>query len=281
MNEEQIQRYSRHVLLNGVGGVGQKKLLNAKVLIIGAGGLGSPIALYLAAAGVGRIGIVDMDRVDLSNLQRQVIHHTPDVDRLKVESAQRKIAEMNPDVTVDAISRRVTKENILDLIDDYDFILEGTDNFPTKFLVNDACILTDKPFNQGGILRFQGQTMTHIPGSASYRCVYRQPPPKGAVPTCSEAGVLGAIAGILGTIQATEALKYLLGIGDLLTNKILTFNSLTMEFRVVPIKPTDYAKVAAENTRITELVEYEEAECDIDVEPEYRNARIHVEKAEV
>lgn len=281
MTNDQILRYSRHILLKGVGGVGQEKLLNSKVLVIGAGGLGSPIALYLAAAGVGTIGIVDMDRVELSNLQRQIIHHTSDLDRLKVESAADSIVSMNPDVTVHAISERVTKDNVVDLISDYDFILEGTDNFPTKFLVNDACILADKPYNQGGILRFQGQTMTHVPGSASYRCVYRQPPPKGAVPTCSEAGVLGAIAGMLGTIQATEALKYLVGIGELLTNRILMFDSLTMQFRVVPIKPTEFAKPAAENTRITELVEYEQAECDVSIEPEYRTATIEVERANV
>lgn len=281
MTNDQIQRYSRHILLKGVGGVGQQKLLDSKVLVVGAGGLGSPIAMYLAAAGVGTIGIVDMDRVDLSNLQRQILHQTADLDRLKVESAEETLGRMNPDVTVRPISERVTKDNVLDLISDYDFILEGTDNFPTKFLINDACILADKPFNQGGILRFRGQTMTHVPGSASYRCVYRQPPPKGAVPTCSEAGVLGAIAGILGTVQATETLKYLLDLGDLLTNKILTFDALTMEFRVVPVKPTEYGRVAAENTKVTELVEYEQAECDIEVEPQYRTARINTEKAQV
>jgi molybdopterin/thiamine biosynthesis adenylyltransferase len=281
VTNDQIQRYSRHILLKGVGGVGQQKLLDSKVLVVGAGGLGSPIALYLAAAGVGTIGIVDMDRVDLSNLQRQILHQTSDVDRLKVESAEESIASMNPDVTVRPIAERVTTDNVLDLIGEYDFILEGTDNFPTKFLINDACILADKPFNQGGILRFKGQTMTHVPGSASYRCVYRQPPPKGAVPTCSEAGVLGAIAGILGTIQAAEALKYLLGLGDLLTNRILTFDALNMEFRTVPVKPTEYARVAAENTKVIELVEYEQADCDLSVEPQYRTNQIKTEKAKV
>lgn len=260
---DQITRYSRHILLKDVGGVGQQRLLNSKVLVIGTGGLGSPIALYLAAAGIGTIGLVDADVVDLSNLQRQVIHFTPDVGRPKVTSAREKINLMNPDVTVREINMRVDASNIMDLIADYDFIVEGTDNFPTKFLVNDACILADKPFSQGGILRFQGQTMTHVPGSASYRCVYRQPPPPGVVPTCSEAGVLGSIAGMLGTIQAAEAVKYIVGIGELLVNRILMFDALTMEFRTIPVRKTEWGNVAAENTRITGLTDYEQAACDI------------------
>ena len=268
-NDDQVQRYSRHILLKGVGGRGQRRLLNAKVLVVGAGGLGSPISLYLAAAGVGTLGIIDADTVELSNLQRQVIHHTPDVGKAKVLSAAEKIQEINPDVTVRPYEYRLTKDNILDLIAEYDFVVEGTDNFPTKFLVNDACILSDKAFNQGGILRFQGQTMTHVPGSASYRCVYREPPPPGAVPTCSEAGVLGAVAGMLGTIQATETLKYLLDIGDLLTNRILMFNALNMETRVVPVKPTEWAEPAATNTKIDKLIEYEQQACDLDIDDQY------------
>ena len=264
LDGEQIERYSRHILLKDVGGIGQEKLLGSKVLIIGTGGLGSPIALYLAAAGVGTIGLVDADVVDLSNLQRQVIHFTADVGRPKVTSAREKINQMNPDVTVHEINMRVDPSNILELIADYDFIIEGTDNFPTKFLVNDACILADKPFSQGGILRFQGQTMTHVPGSASYRCVYRQPPPPGAVPTCSEAGVLGAIAGMLGTIQAAEAVKYLVGIGDLLVNRILIFDALTMEFRTVTVKKTEWGNVASENTKVTGLTAYDAGACDIE-----------------
>ncbi len=268
-SDDQVQRYSRHILLKGVGGRGQRRLLNAKVLVVGAGGLGSPIALYLAAAGVGTLGIIDADTVELSNLQRQVIHHTPDVGKTKVQSAAEKIARINPDVTVMPYEYRLTKDNILDRISEYDFVVEGTDNFPTKFLVNDACILSDTAFSQGGILRFQGQTMTHVPGSASYRCVYREPPPPGAVPTCSEAGVLGAVAGMLGTIQATETLKYLLGVGDLLTNRILMFNALTMDTRVVPVKPTEWAEPAATNTKITELIEYEQQACDLDIDQQY------------
>jgi adenylyltransferase/sulfurtransferase len=271
-SNEQIERYSRHILLKGVGGIGQEKLLGGKVLVIGAGGLGSPIATYLAAAGVGTIGLVDADVVDLSNLQRQILHHTPDVGRAKVESGKEKIEALNPDVTVKTYPFRVDTGNIRELIRDYDFIVEGTDNFPTKFLVNDACVLEGKAFSQGGILRFKGQTMTHVPGSASYRCVYRQPPPSGAVPTCSEAGVLGAIAGILGTIQAAEALKYLTGVGDLLTDRILTFDALTMEFRTVSVKKTDWALPAAEGGKIAELVEYETPACDLDTVRAERDA---------
>jgi molybdopterin/thiamine biosynthesis adenylyltransferase len=271
--DEQVQRYSRHILLKGVGGTGQRTLLESRVLVVGAGGLGSPIALYLAAAGVGHLGIIDPDSVELSNLQRQVIHHTPDVGTAKVTSAAEKIERINPDVDVVQYHDRLTADNILDIIADYDFVVEGTDNFPTKFLVNDACILADKPFNQGGILRFQGQTMTHLPGTASYRCVYRQPPPPGAVPTCSEAGVLGAVAGMLGTIQATEALKYLLGIGDLLVDRILLFDALRMRTRVVKVSPTEWAAPAATNTKITELVEYEQQACDVDLEEQYGGDR--------
>ena len=263
--DTQVVRYSRHILLRDVGGVGQEKLLKSKVLIVGAGGLGSPIALYLAAAGVGKLGIMDFDTVDLSNLQRQVIHHTPDVDRPKVDSAREKIEALNPDVRVTTTRERLTAENARDILGEYDFIVEGTDNFPTKFLVNDACIFLGKPFNQGGILRFDGQTMTHVPEHACYRCVYAAPPPKGVIPTCSEAGVLGAVAGMLGTIQAAEALRYLLGIGKLLTDRMLIFNALDMEFRTVRIKRNPKCPVCGENPTVTELREYEQPACDIKV----------------
>ena len=273
---EQIERYSRHILLKEVGGIGQSKLLNSRVLIIGAGGLGSPIGTYLAAAGVGTLGIVDGDEVDLSNLQRQILHHSRDVGKNKVESARETIAMLNPEVTVEAHPYRLNSENIRSIIREYDFILEGTDNFPTKFLVNDACILEEKAFNQGGILRFKGQTMTHIPGSASYRCVYRQPPPPGAVPSCSEAGVLGAIAGILGTIQAAEALKFITGAGDLLTNRILIFDALSMEFRTVSVKATEWAIPESQGGKSpAELIEYEQAACDLEsVQAVRQSARV-------
>lgn len=189
---EQLERYSRHIILKEVGAKGQKKLLNAKVLIIGAGGLGSPVALYLAAAGVGTIGIADADDVDLSNLQRQVIHTTKDVGTPKVESAKKTMEEINPDVKVITYHTFVTSENILDLIKDYDFVIDGTDNFPAKFLINDACVMAKKPFSHAGIIRFQGQLMTYVPGKGPcYRCVFRNPPPKDAVPTCKQAGVIG------------------------------------------------------------------------------------------
>ena len=177
LNEEQIERYSRHIILQGVGGDGQEKLLNGKVLIIGAGGLGAPVALYLAAAGVGHIGIIDADIVDISNLQRQVIHFTPDIGRPKVESAKEKMNQINPDVKVTTYYDLFTKDNALDILKDYDFVIDGTDSFPSKFLINDACVIAKKPFSHGGILRFDGQTMTHVPGTASYRCVFKDPPP--------------------------------------------------------------------------------------------------------
>ncbi|MBN2738044.1 MAG: HesA/MoeB/ThiF family protein [Spirochaetales bacterium] len=256
LNEDQITRYSRHILLKEVGLSGQEKLFGAKVLVIGTGGLGSPISLYLGAAGIGTIGIADMDRVDLSNLQRQIAHTTDSIGQLKVESAQKRINAINPEVKVIAINEKIDAKNIINIISEYDFILEATDNFTTKYLVNDAAILTDKAFNQGGILSFQGQTITHLPGTASYRCVYPQAPPENTSRGCSRTGVLGAVAGILGTIQATEAIKYILGIGDLLINRVLTFDALSMEFRTIPIKKTEWANMASENTKITDLLNY-------------------------
>ena len=255
LNEEQIERYSRHIILKDVGGAGQEKLLNGKVLVIGAGGLGSPAALYLAAAGVGTIGIVDADVVDLSNLQRQVIHHTADVGRPKVQSAKEKIEAINPDVTVNTYQELFMAHNALDILKDYDFVIDGTDNFSAKFLINDACVMAEKPFSHAGILRFDGQTMTVVPGSATYRCVFRDPPPKNAVPTCSQAGILGAVAGMLGTMQAAEALRYIIGVGDLLTNRLLIVNALDMKFRTVPVKKSDI--------QITELKDIEQPVCDL------------------
>ncbi len=265
LTEEQIERYSRQILLKDVGGMGQDKLLKAKVLIIGVGGLGSPIALYLAAAGIGTIGIVDSDTVELSNLQRQILHFTPDLNKPKVESAKEKLELINPDVKVNVHYTRVTAENISDLIKEYDFIIEGTDNFSSKFLINDACIFLDKPFSQCGILRFDGQTMTHIIGTACYRCVFHSPPPKGIVPSCSEAGVLGAVAGILGTIQAAEALKFILGIGDLLTNRILMVDAFNMEFRSISVQRNPNCPICGENPTITELKEFEQPVCDLNM----------------
>ena len=219
LTEDQIERYSRHILLQDVGLEGQEKILNARVLIVGAGGLGAPAAMYLAAAGVGHIGIVDADVVDLSNLQRQIIHFTKDVGQPKVESAKEKMLAINPDVEVTTYHEFMDSSNAKKIIEPWDFVIDGTDNFPVKFLINDACVMLGKAFSHGGILRFRGQTFTHVPGSACYRCFFKEPPPAGAVPTCSQAGVLGAIAGMLGTIQAAEALKYILGVGELLVER--------------------------------------------------------------
>jgi molybdopterin/thiamine biosynthesis adenylyltransferase len=261
--EEQINRYSRHILLQDVGVEGQEKISNGKVLVVGAGGLGAPVALYLAAAGVGTIGVVDGDAVDLSNLQRQIIHFTQDVNKPKVLSAKEKINQLNPDVKVVTYQTLFVADNASDIIKDYDFIVDGTDNFPVKFLINDACVMAGKPFSHGGILRFDGQTFTHTPGTACYRCFFNSPPPPNAVPTCSQAGVLGAIAGMLGTIQAAEVLKYLTGVGELLTNRLLSFNAKTMEFRTVKIRRSEKCPVCGAHPIITTLIDYEQAVCDI------------------
>ena len=261
--EEELLRYSRHILLKDVGVEGQEKIRNGKVLVVGAGGLGAPVALYLAAAGVGTIGIVDGDVVDLSNLQRQVIHFTGDVGHPKVESARDKMLAINPNVKVNTIREFLMSDNALDIIKDYDFIVDGTDNFPVKFLINDACVMAGKPFSHGGILRFEGQTFTHLSGTACYRCLFKSPPPANAVPTCSQAGVLGAIAGMLGTIQAAETLKYLTGVGELLTNKLLTFNAKTMDFRKINTRRQASCAICGDNPTITELIDYEQAVCDL------------------
>ena len=261
---EQLERYSRHIILKEVGVKGQKKLLNAKVLIIGAGGLGAPAALYLAAAGVGTIGIADADEVDLSNLQRQIIHSTNDLGKTKVKSAKESIEAINPDVTVKTYRMFVDSTNIMELISEYDFILDGTDNFPAKFLINDACVMAGKPFCHAGIIRFQGQLMTYVPGEGPcYRCVFKNPPPKDAVPTCKQAGVIGAMAGVIGCLQAMEAIKYIIGQGELLTGRLLTYDSLKMNFRTIKV-PRDYnCAICSEHRTITQLIDYEQAECDM------------------
>jgi len=261
--ESQIERYSRHIILQNVGVEGQEKILEGKVLIVGAGGLGSPAALYLAAAGVGTIGLIDGDVVDMTNLQRQVIHFTADVDKPKVLSAKEKIEQLNPDVKVVTYQELLSTYNVFDIIKDYDIVIDGTDNFPTKFLVNDACVLAGKPFSHGGILRFEGQTFTHTPGNACYRCAFNSPPPPNAVPTCSQAGVLGSIAGMLGTIQATEVLKFFVGQGQLLTNRLLTFNALSMEFRNISFKRNPRCPICGEHPTITELQTYDLPTCEI------------------
>lgn len=259
LSEKQLERYSRHIILPEVGIKGQSAILNGKVLIIGIGGLGSPAALYLAAAGVGTIGLIDGDNVDLSNLQRQVIHSTPDLGKPKVISAKEKIQKINPDVDVIIYQKIITPENITDIIKDYDFIIEATDNFPAKFLINDACVLSQKPFSHGGVLRFDGQTMTYVPGNSCYRCIFDSPPSENAASSCSqsqscsEAGVLAVIPGIIGTIQATETLKFLINKGELLTNKLLMFNALNMDFRTVNFNRNTECPICGDKPRITEL----------------------------
>jgi len=263
LTEQQIERYSRQIILEEMGGSGQKKLLSSRILIVGAGGLGAPAALYLAAAGVGTIGLIDNDRVDLTNLQRQIIHHTDDIDREKVNSARDKIRAINPDVTVRTYKTRATSKNISEIIRRYDFVIDGTDNFPAKFLVNDACYFEKVPFSHAGILRFFGQLMTILPGeSTCYRCVFQSAPPVGVVPSCSQAGVLGALAGVIGSLQATEALKYLLGAGDLLTNTLLTYDALKMEFRKIRLNRNPNCPLCGRNPRITELKDEQQSVCD-------------------
>lgn len=254
LTEDQIQRYSRHIVLKEVGGKGQRKLLDGKVLIIGAGGLGAPIALYLAAAGVGTIGIADADVVDVSNLQRQVIHFTPDVGRPKVVSAAEKIRAINPDVTVKVYQEMVTAANIAALIAEYDFVIDGTDNFAAKYLINDACVLAGKPYSHGGILQFIGQAITVQPGqSPCYRCLIPQAPPSDVIPSCSQAGVIGVLPGVIGSIQATEAVKFLLGKGTLLTGRMLMYDALEMEFHNVEIARNPQCPVCCDQPTITEL----------------------------
>lgn len=263
-SEQQLERYSRHILLNDIGIEGQERILSSRILIIGVGGLGAPAALYLAAAGVGTIGIADADTVELSNLQRQVIHFTEDIGIPKVLSAQHKIAALNPEVSVEPFHDFVTAANIRQLIRNYDFIIDGTDNFAAKFLINDACVLEKRPLSHGGIIKFTGQTTTIIPGvSACYRCLFNAPPPKGAVPSCSQAGVLGAIAGMLGTIQAAEALKFVASIGEPLSGRLLTFDALAMSFRTVPLKQRTSCPVCGTHPSITEVFDEEPVSCNL------------------
>jgi len=263
LTDEEIERYSRHIILKNVGIEGQEKIKAGKVLIIGAGGLGSPVALYLAAAGVGTIGIIDGDTVDLTNLQRQIIHQTVDIGSPKVNSARRKMTAINPHVNVVVYHELLTAANSLEIVKQYDFVIDGTDNFPAKFLVNDACVIAGVPYSHGGILRYDGQTMTYRPGAPCYRCVFPSPPPKGLVPTCSQAGVLGAIAGMLGTIQAAEALKYLTGVGELLEGRLLIFDALSMNFRTAKFSRNPKCPVCGEHPTILKPIDLEQAACDL------------------
>ncbi len=262
--EEQLQRYSRHIILPEVGGKGQKRLLNAKVFIVGAGGLGCPVGFYLTAGGIGTIGIIDNDDVELSNLQRQIAHSVHTLGMPKVESAKKTFEALNPDVGIIAIKDRITKDNILDLIKDYDIVVDGSDNFPTRYLVNDACVMLKKPLVSGAILRFEGQVTTILPGEGHcYRCLFEEPPPPGLVPSCQEAGVLGVLPGIVGALQATEVIKLILGKGHILKNELLIYNALKAEFRKVKIRRNPFCPVCGENPTITELLDYSEGYCAI------------------
>ncbi len=254
---EQVTRYSRHIIMPQVGSRGQRKIMEAKVLIVGAGGLGSPVAVYLALAGVGTIGLVDFDVVDLSNLQRQILHQNEDVGRPKVISARETLHAYNPDVNVIAHEFPLTSENALEVIGQYDIVVNGADNFATRYLVNDACVFLQKPLVDGSILLFDGQATVYLPGKGCYRCLYPAPPPPGLVPSCAEAGVLGALCGTVGSIQATEALKLILGIGDSLSGRLLLYDALSMEVRQVKIRRDPECVVCGDNPTITELIDYD------------------------
>ncbi|MGV3771334.1 MAG: molybdopterin-synthase adenylyltransferase MoeB [Verrucomicrobiales bacterium] len=260
LNNDQIRRYSRHLILPEVGLAGQKKICSTSVLCIGAGGLGSPIAMYLAAAGIGKIGIVDFDTVDFSNLQRQIIHGTQDVGRSKAESAKETIQQINPGVEVVIHNTAITSENALDLVGQYDIVVDGTDNFPTRYLTNDACVLLKKPNVYGSIFRFEGQASVFAPhlGGPCYRCLYPEPPPPGMVPSCAEGGVLGVLPGIVGCIQTTEILKLALGIGNSLIGRLLLFNALDMKFREVKLRRDPQCPICGDNPTVKELIDYQQ-----------------------
>jgi adenylyltransferase/sulfurtransferase len=250
LTQDEIERYSRQIMIPDLGGKGQIRLKQGKALVVGAGGLGSPAAFYLAAAGVGALGIVDGDRVELSNLQRQILHATADIGRAKVDSAKEKLSRLNPQVDVRVYPTRLDAENAAAILAEYDFIVDGSDNFATKFLINDAAVELGKPFSHGGIARLQGQTMTVVPGkSACYRCVFQEPPEPGEIMNCQQAGILGAIAGTIGSIQATEAIKYLAGMeDDLLTDRVLTYDAGTVKFRTVEVRRNPACAACGENS---------------------------------
>jgi adenylyltransferase/sulfurtransferase len=268
LSNEEIRRYSRHLILPEVGMAGQRKIRNTSVLCIGAGGLGSPIAMYLAAAGIGKLGIVDFDTVDYSNLQRQILHTDADVSRSKAESARESILALNPNVEVVLYQTRISAENAFELIAPYDIVVDGTDNFPTRYLTNDACVLLKKPNVYGSIFRFEGQASVFAPhlGGPCYRCLYPEPPPPGMVPSCAEGGVLGVLPGIVGCIQATEILKLAIGKGNSLIGRLLLFNALDMKFRELKLRRDPACPLCGNHPTITQLIDYE-LFCGIQPEP--------------
>ncbi|MCP4362466.1 MAG: molybdopterin-synthase adenylyltransferase MoeB [Chloroflexi bacterium] len=259
LSHEEVQRYSRHLIMPEVGMAGQKKLKAAKVLLIGAGGLGSPLAMYLAAAGIGRIGLVDYDIVDYTNLQRQIIHGTKDVGRPKLASAKERILDINPHTQVDTYEVPLNSENALELFAPYDIIIDGTDNFPTRYLTNDACVLLGKPNVYGSIFRFEGQaSVFYAKEGPCYRCLFPEPPPPGLVPSCAEGGVLGVLPGTIGAIQATEAVKLILGNGTSLIGRLLLYDALNMEFDQVRLRKNPHCPICGDNPTLTELIDYEQ-----------------------
>ena len=257
MTPDEVMRYSRHIIMAQVGPQGQRKLRDAKVLVIGAGGLGGPVALYLALAGVGTIGITEFDTVDLSNLQRQILHQTGDIGRPKLVSAKETIAAHNPNVEVIGHPMPITSDNAMEIISQYDIVVNGADNFATRYLVNDAAYLAGKTLVDGAILLFDGQATVYKPGSGCYRCLYPDPPPPGLVPSCAEAGVLGAITGLVGSIQATEVFKQILGIGNPLVNRLLLIDALTMEFRTMKVRRDPNCPLCGEHPTVTKLIDYD------------------------
>ena len=257
LTPDQVERYSRHIIMPQVGSSGQRKLLEAKVLIVGAGGLGGPAALYLALAGVGTIGIVEFDTVDLSNLQRQVLHQTADVGKRKTESAKETLNAYNPDVNVVIHETPITSDNAMEIIPQYDIVVNGADNFTTRYLVNDAAYFAGKTLVDGSILLFDGQATVFVPGKGCYRCLFPAPPPPGLVPSCAEAGVLGALTGVMGSIQSIETIKQILGIGESLVSRLLIVDALGMEFRVVKLRRDPQCPLCGDNPTVTELIDYE------------------------
>ena len=259
LSKEEIMRYSRHLIMPEVGMDGQLKLKQAKVLCIGTGGLGAPLGLYLAAAGVGRIGLVDFDSVDLTNLQRQILFGTDDIGRPKIEAATDRLRNLNPDIQIDRFETRLTSQNALDILKNYDIVVDGTDNFPTRYLVNDACVILGKPNVYGSIFRFEGQiTIFGAPGGPCYRCLYPEPPPPGLVPSCAEGGVLGVLPGIVGAIQAAETLKLIIGKGEPLIGRLLLFDALAMRFRELKLRKNPECPACGEHPTVTKLIDYAE-----------------------
>ena len=282
LSNEEIRRYSRHLILPEFGMEGQRKLKQGSVLLIGTGGLGSPLALYLAAAGVGHIGLVDFDIVDESNLQRQIIHGTSTLGIRKTESAKMRLRDLNPHIDIATYEAQITSENAFDLIRPYDVVVDGTDNFPTRYLTNDACVMLGKPNVYGSIFRFEGQATVFSPkhGGPCYRCLYPEPPPPGLVPSCAEGGVLGVLPGVIGTIQATEAIKLLTGIGEPLIGRLLLYDALAMRFRELKLRRNPDCPVCGDHPTVTELIDYQQF-CGISPEEAHHDGTIEITPAEV